>query len=282
MIAQTLCPSNEERDRNLIIAGMEAYATSTTNSNDDNSETSSKAITNDDPRTEYTYDEFPLDSFDILIDRALDFINTPLSLSTPLSSSSSQDGDEYKIETKKKKTVVANNMVDLGSGCGRLCFYASLTRSYWNVHGIEIGSQLHSLAVNSLQRGVDIGWWTTTMNIDGDAAGASSSSSSSSSSQDDTANTNNIQDILSNANLIFAYSTVWSTSIVQPFNTDLGTMVLSSKWSKHLAQTCKGGCVAITTDRILNPEHGWKLVDRIEVENPSVWGSTGYISILEK
>jgi hypothetical protein len=33
---------------------------------------------------------------------------------------------------------------------------------------------------------------------------------------------------------------------------------------------------------VLDPNDGWKLVDRIEVENPSVWGSVGYISVLEK
>ena len=59
-------------------------------------------------------------------------------------------------------------------------------------------------------------------------------------------------------------------------------MILHEKWSQSLANACSNGCVAVTTDQSLNPIHGWKLIDRLEVENPSVWGSTGYISILEK
>ena len=59
-------------------------------------------------------------------------------------------------------------------------------------------------------------------------------------------------------------------------------MILSSKWSSTLASTCPEGCVAITTDRALDPDYGWKLLDRMEVENPSVWGSVGYISMLEE
>ena len=59
-------------------------------------------------------------------------------------------------------------------------------------------------------------------------------------------------------------------------------MILSPKWSKTLASTCHNRCVGVTTDRALNPDDGWILVDRMDVENPSVWGSTGYISVLEK
>jgi hypothetical protein len=84
---------------------------------------------------------------------------------------------------------------------------------------------------------------------------------------------------LSQTNLLFAYSTVWETSRFDP---GLGAMILSSKWSNTLASACSNGCVAITTDRALDPNDGWKLVDSLEVENPSVWGSIGYISVLEK
>jgi hypothetical protein len=82
---------------------------------------------------------------------------------------------------------------------------------------------------------------------------------------------------------LFAYSTVWETSRFDPV---LGALILSSKWSNTLASACSNGCVAITTDCALDPNDGWKLVevDRIEVENPSVWGSVSvsYISVLEK
>ena len=258
MVVNTLCPPNEERDRS--IAGMEAYG---------DEQGSSSAITNDDPRTEYTFDEFPLGSFDILVDRALDFVQDD------------DDGDgEYRT------------MVDLGSGCGRLCFYAALTRGIcenktrrWNVHGVEIGSKLHSLAVNSLERGINNGWFE-----EHDSNTESSSSkitflNGNALLQDDpyfktdAQTNNNIQSLLSEANILFCYSTVWET---EDFNPEISAIILHEKWSKSLANACSNGCVAVTTDRSLNPIHGWKLVDRKEVDNPSVWGSTGYISILQK
>ncbi len=42
------------------------------------------------------------------------------------------------------------------------------------------------------------------------------------------------------------------------------------------------GYVAITTNRALDSKDGWKLLNKIEVENPCIWGSMGYISNLEK
>ena len=251
-----LCPQNEERDR--TIAGMEAYSVG-----------QDRAITNDDPRTEYAFDQFPLNSFDILVDRALDFV---------------QDNDNGDEECR--------TMVDLGSGCGRLCFYADLTRGIcenktrrWNVHGVEIGSKLHSLAVNSLERGMNNGWFE-----EHDSNTESSSSLITFLNgnallqvdpyfKTDAQTNNNIQSLLSSANILFCYSTVWET---EDFNPEIQAMILTEKWSKSLANACRNGCVAVTTDRALNPIHGWKLVDRKEVDNPSVWGSTGYISILEK
>lgn len=283
MVTDLLCPPNEERDRNL--AGMEAYSSS--NGGDGGG---SRAITNDDPRSEYTYGEFPLDSFDILVDRALDFVDA---------GEGEDDGD-------------AITMVDLGSGCGRICFYAALSRgreresaASWDVHGVEIGTKLHSLAVKSLQRGIDEGLWCqSTEDIDEDEEGDNASSGSScqisfhngnalpvqdpyftrtTGSQEQQQRTDvEIQSLLSRTDLIFAYSTVWETDSLNPFNPDLQAMVLSSKWSSTLAESCKSGCVAVTTDRALNPDDGWRLLDRIDVDNPSVWGSVGYISVLEK
>ncbi|KAL3815775.1 hypothetical protein ACHAXA_001669 [Cyclostephanos tholiformis] len=243
-------------------------------------------------------------------------------------------------------------MVDLGSGCGRLVLYAALTRGggggichdwgqddddetskatklNWDVHGIEIGTRLHSLAIRSLRRGVDKGWFEyvdmMTNNTDDAAQGDDkvdddggriitfhngnalsledpyfahnrplsstssnhldddkSSTSSSSSPPSHLSTFDSIRSLLSRTDLIFAYSTVWETSKIRPYDTNLGAMVLSSKWSRTLASTCKDGCVAITTDRVLDPEAGWKLLDRMEVNNPCVWGSVGYISVLEK
>ena len=283
MVNQILCPSTEERERD--IAGTEAYH------DEDDCMVNARLMTNDDPRGEYTYGEFPFSSFDQLIDRGLDFVAVHY------------DGDR---RSRRKYT-----MVDLGSGCGRLVFYAALTRGgsssdnaessshlEWDVHGIEIGMKLHLLAVRSLQRGIDHGMFSRD-GIDvpihnvssriiafhnGNALSqesirSPSSSTSSSISFSSSSSINSISSQLSQTNLLFAYSTVWETSRFDPV---LGALILSSKWSNTLASACSNGCVAITTDRVLDPNDGWKLVDRIEVENPSVWGSVGYISVLEK
>jgi len=303
MVSQSLCPPDEERDRN--IAGMEAYQNDDSGGADGGRGT---AIANDDPRSEYTYGEFPFGSFDSLVDRALDFVQY-------------DDHDEVQQRT----------MVDLGSGCGRLVFYAALTRggamgedgsavseeeerrtNIWNVHGVEIGTQLHSLAANSLRRGIEYGWFrqrstsldesseSTEEEEDGGGDGGSEiafhngnalpiedpyytrTNAQQSGSSDDDDDHSSIQSLLSRTDLLFAYSTVWETDPIRPFDPELGAMVLSSKWSQTLASSCRNGCVAITTDRALDPKDGWRLMERIDVENPSVWGSVGYISVLEK
>lgn len=135
-----LCPPEEERDRNN--AGMQAFDTAT-------DQYRGNVIENNDPRTQFMYGEFPFDSFDLLVDRALELM----------------DQTEKSGHPEKRKV-----MVDLGSGCGRLVLYAALTRcneatqqweessaeqsTIWDFHGVEIASKLHNLAVNSLQRGV--------------------------------------------------------------------------------------------------------------------------------
>ncbi|KAL7453385.1 hypothetical protein ACHAWC_005067 [Mediolabrus comicus] len=259
VVTTTLCPPNEERSRNN--AGMEAFG-------DDRH---SKVITNDDPRNEYTYGEFPFGSFDLLVDRAIEYVD---------------DNDQQQHEEDGRN----RNMLDLGSGCGRLVLYAGLTRGGWDVTGIEIGKQLHSLAVNSLQRGIN-GDLLKPVAITDDASTANSKISFYNGNalrgedpyfQDTESDDETIQSILSEANLLFAYSTVWETDSSQSFNPELQAMVLSSKWSKSLAAVCQDGVVAVTTDRVLNPDDGWKLLDRMDVDNPSVWGSVGYISVLQK
>ena len=305
MVSETLCPPEEERDRN--IASMEAYE----NCDDDDGSPGGgrgEVIANDDPRGEYTYGEFPLESFDLLVDRALDFVQ--------------QEEEGPIIEGSNHDTATASKnhrtMVDLGSGCGRLVFYAALTRGggeevepssksttepttkLWNVHGIEIGMRLHSLAVNSLQRGIQRGWFESA-----DISRSEKDESSNGSSpiiafhngnallmddpyyahtQEDQNSSQHsaIRSLLSETDLLFAYSTVWETNPARPFDPELGAMMLSPKWSETLASLCPDGCVAVTTDRALDPENGWRLLDRMDVENPSVWGSVGYISKLEK
>jgi hypothetical protein len=43
-----------------------------------------------------------------------------------------------------------------------------------------------------------------------------------------------------------------------------------------------GGLGAITTNKALDPDNGWKFLVIMEVKNPCVGGSMGYIFILEK
>ena len=285
-----LCPPDEERDRNT--AGMQAFDTTV-------DAYRGNAIKNDDPLTQFTYGEFPFDSFDVLVDRALEL----------------RDVNRNNFGKDQRKD---NVMVDLGSGSGRLVFYAALTRgchdeeeqelvsceensAFWEFHGIEIGSKLHSLALKSLQRGNDNGWFLFDHNHhqqspanrdrlieritfhQGNALLVEDpyfpSRSNSDVIHDSTKSQKSIRSVLSRATLLFAYSTVWETDHFDP---NLQAMILSRKWSQTLASLCQDGCVAVTTDRALNPSDGWRLLESMEVKNPSVWGSVGYISVLEK
>jgi hypothetical protein len=199
----------------------------------------SGVITPDDPRLTKTYGEFPLSSLDQLLDLGLQYL----------------DGRDR------------TTMLDLGSGCGRLVVYSALTRGTvqhpWTIHGIEISNLLHEQAICTLSAGLEAGWFsegegTTNGNISFHCGAA-----------DD----NRI--VLGEADLVFAYSTVFSSSSFSP---ELGAMVLDKEWSE-LFKYCRVGSVAITTDRALDPAHGWELVDRLDVENPEVFGSTGYIHV---
>ena len=69
---------------------------------------------------------------------------------------------------------------------------------------------------------------------------------------------------------------------VDKFNVEVGALILQPEWSQMLAAECRRGCIAITTDRALDPKFGWELIKRLDVENPEVLGSTGYIHILRK
>lgn len=278
---EILCPPDEERDRNT--AGMQAFDTTDVYRGN--------VIENDDPRTQYTYGEFPFDSFDVLVDRALELRDT--------------NGNNFGKDQRKR-----NAMVDLGSGSGRLVFYAALTRGCndeeereqvscksqfitCEFHGIEIGSKLHSLALKSLQRGNNSGWFSYDDNTrsmksnitfhHGNALLVEDpyfpSHSNSDEIHESATSQKSIRSVLSRATLLFAYSTVWETDHFDP---NLQAMILSRKWSQTLASLCRNGCIAITTDRALNPSDGWRLLESIEVDNPSVWGSVGYISMLEK
>jgi hypothetical protein len=82
--------------------------------------------------------------------------------------------------------------------------------------------------------------------------------------------------LFQHADIIFAYSTAFSAT---QFSPELGALVMDREWSELLGQSCSSGCVAITTDRALDPAYGWVLVDRMDVENPDVFGTTGFVHV---
>lgn len=208
---------------------------------------SSTIVTASDPRMKYTYGEFPMSSLDELVDLAL----------------------THSTRCLGKNEIT---MVDLGSGCGRLVLYSAMTRGTedkvsWTVHGIEISDVLHDEGLRASLVGLD-------------------NSIFQQETPDVSANTNKFvlhrgpaQDfalLFQQADIVFAYSTVFDTV---GFDPSLGAMVMSREWNELLK--CSPGAIVITTDRCLDPAYGWKLLDRLDVENREVMGSTGYIQILE-
>jgi len=204
-----------------------------------------------DPRLSRTYAEFPLTSFDKLIDLGLQYLST----------SSKQDGS---------KPI---SLVDIGSGCGRLVFYAAMSRGSdegppWEVHGIEIADLLHERALGYVKGGIEAGIMSKTQ-----------SSNNYNTLSFRLGPAEDYTKILQNADIVFAYSTAFSA---KSFSPALGALLLDPEWSALLSNTCTAGCIAITTDRALDPACGWDLLDRLDVENAEVFGTTGYIHLLRK
>ena len=197
----------------------------------------------DDPRLSMTYAEFPLSSMDQLLDLALKYA--------------------------EKDNSQATKLVDIGSGCGRLLFYAAMTRGSqekpWDIHGIEIANLLHSSAKKFLGKSVEQGFFSLTPLTNRNAISLHLGSAE------------EFSHLFGQADIVFAYSTAFPA---KSFSPELGAMILDPEWNSLLSTTCRKGCVAITTDRALDPSFGWELVDRLDVENPEVFGSTGYIHVL--
>jgi hypothetical protein len=149
-------------------------------------------------------------------------------------------------------------------------FYSGVTRGDeeqpWKIHGIEIADILHNEAMVTASKGLEVGYLSV------DLEGPTTNSISLHHGPVD-----NYRHILGAADLVFAYSTAFPA---KTFNLDLGAVILGAEWSQLLSESCKNGCIAITTDRALDPSYGWKLVDRLDVENSEVFGSTGYIHVL--
>jgi len=199
----------------------------------------SSAVKADDPRMAFTYGEFPTHSFDTLVDMALTRL-PPESAKGPL------------------------HFVDIGSGCGRLVFHAGLTRGTddkpWHIHGMEISEILHREAWRGMEIGLEEELFTK------------ESISCANTMVLHLGPAEEMKHVFADCKLAFAYSTVWSCS---GFSEELGAMVLHSDWSGLLSKACPKGCVVVTTDRALDPEYGWELLDRIDVDNREVMGSTG-------
>ncbi len=207
----------------------------------------------DDPRLARTYAEFPLESLDLLLDRACAYLSQEtLNSDDPLT------------------------MVDIGSGLGRIVFYSALTRdskkASWEIRGIEISQSLHNKALELAQTAID-------MNIFGDSE-PNISCGNSVSFHCGSATDESGKRLLEDAQLVFAYSTAFKA---KEFDPDVGALILDTEeWSLPLSEACPNGCVVVTTDRALNPDLGWKMVERIDVPNPEVLGTTGFIHVLEK
>ena len=208
----------------------------------------------DDPRLARTYAEFPLDSLDLLLDRSCSYL------------------PEDAASSEKPLT-----MVDIGSGLGRIVLYSALTRGFkkahWQIRGIEISESLHNEALKLAQTGID-------MNLFGENEHKKDSGSNSFSFHRGSATDETGKALLEDAHLVFAYSTAFKA---KEFDPDVGALILdTAEWSLPLSEACPDGCVVVTTDRALNPSLGWKMVERIDVPNPEVLGTTGFIHVLEK
>jgi hypothetical protein len=219
----------------------------------------------DDPRLSLAYEEFPLHSFEILIDRA----------------------DELRLENLARKPAIGATettglvpeaaqrikLVDLGSGAGRLVIYGALVKGGafgWDVHGIEILSELHFVAQEVLTRAIAQGIFI--------ASAEQESANGSLHLHLGSAKICATRGILKDADIIFCYSTVLPAP---DFCVEWGAPMLSFEWSELLSASCPKGCLVITTDRVLNPLHGWLLLDKMEVDNPVLCGSVGYIHLLD-
>ncbi|GKY97305.1 hypothetical protein MPSEU_000688900 [Mayamaea pseudoterrestris] len=202
----------------------------------------SKVMLVNDPSLELAYGEFPLQSLDALLDAAL-----------------------KHLKDKRNERLT---FLDIGSGAGRICLYASMTRPGWNVFGVEIVLSLHALAVQAADAAVD----ETVVSSD---AQVLENDSIASTIQFFHGPAQEYIHILQQADIIFCYSTVFDAT----FSPQAGAMVLSRGWME-LLQHCRPGTICITTDRCCDPAYGWMRLETVEVENREVMGSTGYVQQL--
>jgi hypothetical protein len=268
IIDTALYPTNKYNERTRVARDAQFSVTNPLIIVDDSYSANADAriISAADPRLTFTYDEFPMQSMDELVDLAIQEFK--------LHHSNNGGGDNIKPKT----------FVDLGSGCGRLVLYAALADNpiaWETVHGIELSQGLHDIGLKAIDVGIEQGNFlqSTTSTAAGYETTTTTSAATSTGIQLHRGLASDCANILSQADVVFIYSTVLETT---GFNVDLGAMVLSEEWSLMLAQACKDDCIVITTDRALDPQHGWDLLHRRDVANPKLLGTTGYISKLRR
>jgi hypothetical protein len=269
LIQQQLLPQSDYGAR--VTMGRNELFKSTTGSNDDDD---AVVLSGNDPLLSFSYGEFPLSSLDFVLDQALEIL-----------AAASNDNPSRPCPGTDAGTL---NMLDLGSGCGRLCLYLALTRGpHWQVHGIEVSNAFHRQALQAQQKAVDLGWLSVVM------------SNEETDDDDDEDSTHHpreqqkqqmyssrlvlhhglVEDfpqVLAQSHVIFCYSTAFTTC--SSFRPDIGAMILSPMWTNLLTKHCQSNCIVITTDRALDPDAGWKLLRRIDhVPNPEVMDSTVFI-----
>jgi Putative methyltransferase len=235
-------------------------------------------LTSTDPLLYDTYGEFPLSSLDILLDRAVelrDSIGSVLSTDDP-------SGRHRKLK-----------VVDLGSGCGRLALYMALTRPDWHVIGIEQSSSLHQEAVSAVQRTIQLGPWTETQPHSLESMDLHNSMPQSQSELTlILGGASKWMHLIHSADIIFCYSTAFESGC---FSESISALLLSNEWHDIITPLPTANGMAhennpgdgaplwcITTDKALDPKRGWMVVDRIDVCNPEVFESTGFIQRYDK
>jgi hypothetical protein len=197
-----------------------------------------------DPRLDEAYGEFPLSSLDALLDYA------------------------ERITNRRPRRIV-----DVGSGCGRLVFYLALSRSACNVSGIELSETFHSEACSVAENAL------VTSLISHYPILNSHDSQTSSSISLHLGPASDFPKVINEADLIFCYSTAFPGSGYRQSSAASEALLLAPEWSELFSRHCKEGCICITTDKALDPLLGWQTLGRLEVPNPEVVSSTGFVQI---
>ena len=216
------------------------------------------AVYGHDPVLAETYGEFPLSSLDVLLDRAEALLDA-------------EEGSQQSPTTSKKTR--RRTIVDVGSGCGRLALYLALSRPSWDVYGVEISRVLSQEAFRAVNRAIDQGCLQTAEYDDENDQLSEPHSGSLLTLYCGPAQ--EYSQLLERADLVFCYSTAFESA---GFSEGAGGMILGQEWSTLFAVNARGLC--ITTDKALEPAAGWAILDRVDVPNPEVFRSTGYIQRL--